>query len=191
MRQQDSARIVDAGQIPLRRANSFWDMPSWSSSSHTVSRLSFTLGGAGRLRLISPASSPGGRRRMCWLSARSASGEDAARESLVGSGRREPTLHVRMSGPFCCPLTSLKDSEPAARPTRSVRRLRRVRCRSVLLARPADGEVQRIGQFSSILGADGSVSIAVRGYREDDGHIPVPTRFHCDQPADVAYGILL
>ena len=56
---------------------------------------------------------------MRWVGT-SASGENAGRESLVGSGRRKPPLHVRMSGPFCCPLASLKDLEPVPRPARGV-----------------------------------------------------------------------
>ena len=45
-------------EIPLRRASSFWDMPNWSSSSHTETGLSFTMDREGRFRLISPDSAP-------------------------------------------------------------------------------------------------------------------------------------
>ena len=123
---------------------------------------------------------------MCWLSARSASGENAGGDSLVGSGRRKPPLHFRMSGPFCCSLASLKDPEPAPRPARGVRRLRRVPCRPVLLARPGYGEAQRVGQFPAVTGADRPGSSAVRGCREFDGNVPGALRLYRDEPGNVA-----
>ena len=56
---------------------------------------------------------------MRWVGT-SASDENAGRESLVGLGRRKPPLRVRMFAPFCCPLASLRDSEPAPRPARGL-----------------------------------------------------------------------
>ena len=58
------------------------------------------LGGAGRLRLTPPASSPGAGRRRCGLPTKSASGRSANRETLVDSERRRLPLRVHMFGPL-------------------------------------------------------------------------------------------
>ena len=45
-----------------------------------------------------------------------------------------------------------------------------------LLARPADGQLQTVGQLPSVLRADGPGGVAAGGLRQDDDHLAVAVR---------------
>ena len=59
-------------------------------------------------------------------------------------------------------------------------------CCCSLLARPADRQLQPVGQLPAVPGADGALGVAVRGLRQGDRHVAVAAGLHRDPPADVA-----
>ena len=54
-----------------------------------------------------------------------------------------------------------------------------------LLARPADGALQAVGQLPIAAGADGPLRVAVRGGGQSDRHVPVGVRADDDLPSEV------
>ena len=59
-------------------------------------------------------------------------------------------------------------------------------CCCSLLARPADRQLQPVGQLPAVPGANGALGVAVRGLRQGDRHVAVAAGLHRDPPADVA-----
>ena len=118
---------------PHWRANSFWNMPSRSSSSHIASRLSFTLGRGGGVGFISSVPSPG-------VAGRTGRGTHCFRPGCRGRGRSalRPLLPAHVFGLFCCPGRAGRQPGPS------------------LSSRTADGRYQLVGQHPAVSGADGS-----------------------------------
>ena len=129
------------------------------SSSHTEVGLSFTFT-AERLRLI--RSVPPRRPRPAHGGRTVASGKAPGKKRPCG--RRSPA-----PGHLWASLSLRRTSQTPGLP-----------------AHAADGELVPVGRLPAVLRADGSLGVAVRGHRQDDGDGGVGCRFNRDLPSYVA-----
>ena len=146
-------------EMPLRRANSFRDMPSWSSSSHTATGLSFTLDREGRFRFNAacflPSVSVPSVARTTGASASGRLPRPLQRRAFVVVFRWWP-CQSEYAAPFSFqpgPFTMRAGSSFALRAE--------LRAMTGLLLRPRDGQHQLVGQLPAVPGAYGSFGGAV------------------------------
>ena len=146
-------------EMPLRRANSFRDMPSWSSSSHTATGLSFTLDREVHFRFnvacFLPSVSVPSVARTTGASASGRVPRPLQRRAfVVGIGRRP------CQSEYVAP-SSFHPRPPAMRVGSSAALGAELRAMAGLSTRPSGGELQPVGQYPAVSGADGSLGVAV------------------------------
>ena len=141
-------------EMPLRRANSFRDMPSWSSSSHTATGLSFTLDREGHFRFNAacflPSVSVPSVARTTGASASGRLPRPLQRRAFVVVFRWWP-CQSEYAAPF-----SFQPGPSAMRARSSFALRAELRAMTGLLLRPRGGQHQLVGQLPAVSGADGS-----------------------------------
>ena len=175
------SRMSQFLQILLRLSSHHFAADRGVETSETSSIANFSVGGpdiGSRLRDPDHLQEPPLTTLPSEAAGGSAAGPVACRTRLWGrasNGHRRSTPSGRLCGlPSCLP-PGLKSYGRS--------RLCTVVRRWGLPARSRDGYLQRVGERSAVLGADGPFRRAVRGYGQHDGHRPVPSRPYVDLPS--------